>query len=107
MNRTGTREVQADVIRLKKGGADVETLLGLMRGRGLGQADSFLMLARVCGMEFAQAQKVLFDSETWADRREVNAKLQEDLAQAVLELSQESDSKIKIEVDWERDPEGG
>ena len=57
------------------------------------------MLARVSGFEFAEAQSLVFESKTWADRREVNAKLQEDLMQALRELSQENDPNFKIEIE--------
>jgi hypothetical protein len=101
MNRPKQREIEEDIIRLSKGGADIDTLLRLMRERGLSQIDSHLMLVKATGIGFAEAQKLVFESEVWADRREVNAKLQEDLAQALLELSQENDPNFKIEVEWE------
>lgn len=101
MNRPKESEIKEDIVRLRKGGADIDTLLRLMRERGLSQIDSHLMLVRATGMEFAKAQKLVFESEVWADRREVNTKLQEDLAQALLELSQEEDPNFKIEVEWE------
>ena len=103
MNRSEWKELEADVIRLRKGGADVETLLSLMRERRLSQTDSFLILARVSGFEFAEAQKLVFESKTWADRREINAKLQEDLIEALRELSQENDPNFKIEIEESSD----
>ena len=103
VNRSEWKELEADVIRLRKGGADVETLLSLMRERRLSQTDSFLILARVSGFEFAEAQKLVFESKTWADRREINAKLQEDLIEALRELSQENDPNFKIEIEESSD----
>jgi len=58
VNRSEWKELEADVIRLRKGGADVETLLSLMRERRLSQTDSFLMLARVSGFEFAEGSEI-------------------------------------------------
>jgi len=101
MNRSEKGQIEEDIVTLRMGGADIEALLALMRERGLSQIDSLLMLSRLTGIGFSEAQKLVFESETWADRREVNAKLQEDLAQALLELSQENDPNFKIEVEWE------
>ncbi len=99
MHRFEWKELEADVISLKKGGAIVEMLLGQLRERGLSQIDSSLMLVRVAGIEFGEAQKLVFESRTWADRLEINLQLQRDLMQALIELSQENDPKFKIEFE--------
>jgi hypothetical protein len=94
-------KIEDDLIRLKKGGADTEALLGFMRERGLSEIDSSLMLARVCHLEHRQALKTVFRSKTWEDRLQDNIRLQEQAMQAWIELSQEEDPNFKIEVEWE------
>lgn len=104
MNDRDKNEIQADAMRLHKGGADVETLLRLMRERGLSQGESSLMLGRVTGLDFAESQRRVFESKTWADRFEVNVQLQKDFMEAWREVAQENkDPRIKIEI--EPDPD--
>ena len=103
MSGSEKNEIEADVTRLLKAGADIETLLGLMRERGLGQTDSFLMLARAAGLKFGEAQRLVFESKTWADRLETNIELQKLAMQAWRELAEENDPDFKIEVEEEPD----
>ena len=97
-------EVEAGVIGLWNGGADFEALLGYMRERGVDQTDSYLILARVTGMDVAKAQKLVFQSKTWADRLEANIQLQNNLIKAIKELNEE-DPDFKISFEFEPDPE--
>ncbi len=101
MSHSKRSEIEEDLIGLKKGGADIEALLGFMRERGLSQIDSSLMLARICRLDHGQALKTVFESSTWADRLEDNIKLQQRAMQAWIELSKEGDPNFKIEVEWE------
>ena len=97
-------EVEAGAAGLWSGGADFEALLGYMRERGISQIGSFLMLARVTGMDVAKAQKLVFQSKTWADRLEANIELQNNLIQAIKELNEE-DPNFKISFEFQPDPE--
>jgi len=92
------------VTGLWNGGTDFEALLGYMRERGVDQTDSYFMLARVTGMDVAKAQKLVFQSKTWADRLEANIGLQNNLIQAIKELNEE-DPNFKISFEFEPDPE--
>jgi len=97
-------EVEAGAAGLWSGGADFEALLGYMRERGVNQADSYLMFARVTGMDVGKAQKIVFQSKTWADRLESNVQLQNNFIQAIKELNDE-DPNFKISFEFQSDPE--
>ena len=97
-------EVEAGVVGLWNGDADFEALLGYMRERGVDQTDSYLMLARVTGMDVGKAQKIVFQSKTWADRLESNIQLQNNLIQAIKELNEE-DPNFKISFEFQPDPD--
>jgi hypothetical protein len=96
--------VEAEVRMLWDGGAEFEDLLRFMRERGVSQIGSYLMLVRVTGMDWSRAQKLTFQSKTWADRLEGNIQLQKDLIQAIKELNEE-DPNFKISFQFEPDPE--
>ena len=100
------REKNAEdgVIELWNDGADFEALLSFMRERGVDQTDSYLILARVTGMDVGKAQKLVFQSKTWADRLESNIQLQNNLIQAIKELNEE-DPNFKISFQFQPDPE--
>jgi hypothetical protein len=100
----GERAVEAEVSKLWAGGADFETLLGFMIEHGVSQIGSFLMLARVTGMERSKAQRLVFQSQTWADRLEANMQTQRNLIQAIKELNEE-DPTVKMSFQFEPDPE--
>src|SRR2546427_12116430 len=90
MNDSEKKQIEADVFRLKKAGADLETLLRFMRDRGLNQPDSRRVLMRTTGMDLGETTLFMLDSKTWADQRDRNLELQEQLAQALLEKSEEN-----------------
>jgi hypothetical protein len=97
-------EVEAGAVGLWNGGADFEALLGYMRERGVDQTDSYLILARVTGVDVGKAQKIVFQSKTWADRLESNIQLQNNLIQAIKELNEE-DPNFKISFEFQPDPD--
>jgi hypothetical protein len=96
MNDPEKKAIEADVIKLSKAGADRETILHFMRERGLGQADSLHILMRATHMDLGEARTLMIDSKTWADQRENNLRLQEELMEALFELSKEDDPNFKI-----------
>jgi DNA repair ATPase RecN len=104
MERPNRKEVETEVTKLWDAGGDFESLLSYMRENGVSQSDSFLMLEKVTGVDRASAQRITFQSRTWADRQEVNAQLQKDLIQAIKELSEE-DPNFKVSFEFEGDPE--
>src|SRR6266852_2408830 len=89
MNDSEKKQIEADAFRLKKARADVETILRFMRDRGFNQPDSISTLMKITDMDLGEAQDHVVESETWADQYERNLKLQEQLAQALFELSEE------------------
>jgi len=103
MGKSKREEIQPEVVRLLGGGADMETLLGFMRERGLDQMDSLLTLVDVVGLDTGEAYDLILDSRTWSDQRENNLRLHQTLIQALQELSQEQDPNFKIEI--EPDPD--
>jgi hypothetical protein len=98
------KDVEDGVMELWNGGADFEALLSFMRERGVDQTDSYLILARVTGMDVGKAQKIVFQSKTWADRLESNIQLQNNLIQAITELNEE-DPNFKISFEFQPDPD--
>jgi hypothetical protein len=79
-----------------------------MREKGLNQTDSLMLLMRVTGMDKSEASNVILESRTWADHKENNLRLQETLAQALLEFSVENEDpnfKIIVESDDSGEPE--
>jgi hypothetical protein len=105
MNEVERKQIADDVLSLLKGDADLESVLGYMREKGLSQTDSFLTLMKTTGIDMEEAQKRVFNSRTWADRLEANIKLQQDAMQAWRELAEESDPSFKIDVELLDDPE--
>lgn len=101
MTNIKSKEIEENVIRLRKGGADVETLLSFMRKKGFSEADSVQPLMRAVNVDLGVARDLIIDSETWADHRDSNTRLQEDASQAWIELSQDDDSDINVVVELE------
>jgi hypothetical protein len=96
-------DVETEAAALWKAGADIEALLRLMRERGFGQAASNASLIKVPGMDGGMVQSAVLKSETWADQRERNTRIQEELAQTLFELSHEDNPNFKLTL--ERDPD--
>lgn len=92
------REVEADIARLRRGGADVEALLRFLRDRGFNESQSIGVLLRV-GLDLGEIHDAIFTGETWADCRERNVRLHEQLYEALHQLSQEDDGNCKIIVE--------
>jgi len=100
MNDPAKREVIVDVISLYRAGADVERLLAVMRERGFSETDSVEPIMEVLCLDRGDARNLVIESRTWADHYQDNLKLQEDLLQALLELSEERDDfTVVIEPD--------
>jgi len=104
MNDKDMEEMYSDLMKLRKGGADVELLLGLMRERGLCQHESSLVLAKVASLEFGEAKRIVIESKTWADSLEATVELQRRAMEAWRELADEDDPNFKIEVEPDSDP---
>jgi hypothetical protein len=99
MEHSKKTEFEADLIRLHRVGADVDTLLGFMREKGLDQPDSLVTLMKITGLSLSDARDCIVGSQTWADHRESNLNLQADLVQALLDLSQERDPNFEIVIE--------
>jgi ubiquinone biosynthesis protein UbiJ len=82
-------KVRADAIELVKQGGDVEVLVRFMRAQGMNQPDSARLLADLTGMDLDTAQMAVLESSTWADQLERNIRIQDELAEALSELSEE------------------
>ena len=104
MDYSDEKGVEAEVRKLWDAGADFEAIVAFMRERGISQTDSFLMLARVTGLDRLRAQKVVFLSKTWADCIEAIIQTQKDFIQAVKQLNEE-DPTFKMSFQFEPDPE--
>jgi hypothetical protein len=99
------KEIEANVIKLRKGGADIETLLSFMREKGLSESESLHPLMKAANVERDVARDLIIDSQTWIDHRESNIQLQENVLQAWLELSQEDNPGAKVVVEFEEPDE--
>jgi len=99
------KQTEADVFRLKKAGADPETLLRFMRDRGFNQPDSLSTLMKATSMDLGEASDFMLDSKTWADERDRNLKIREQLAQALLEISEEDPNFWVISDSEPEEPE--
>lgn len=104
MSDSDLKTVEAEAMKLWEAGADFEIIIAFMRERGLGQVDSYLMLARITGLGRLRAQKLVFLSKTWADWLEWHVQMQKDFIQAMKELNDE-DSSFKMSFESEPDPE--
>lgn len=105
MTNAELQEIEANVITLRKGGADIETLLRFMREKGFGEAESLHPLMKAANVDLGVARDLIIDSETWIDHRESNKQLQEDALQAWIEISQENDPDFKVVVEFEEPDE--
>ncbi len=105
MNYSQKREIEADVAKLRRAGADIEMLLRFMRDRGFNELDSIDALVRVVHLDLGQAQDAIFDCETWADHRERNLRLHEQLYEALRQLSLEDDGGCKFIIEEAKPPD--
>jgi hypothetical protein len=101
MNEDETKKVEADAATLWMGGADIESLIKLMRERGFNQRRSSDALTTVTGMSSDEARVAVLESETWRDQYERNLLIEDELAQALLELSRDESSGIKVVLEEE------
>jgi hypothetical protein len=94
--RKGVAEI---IVEALQNGADIETVIRLMRNSGLNQPDSITLLTECTGVDLGDAQSAVLESTAWADQRERNIQIQDELAQALSELSQESRGGFRIILD--------
>jgi erythromycin esterase-like protein len=104
MSESTREETEAKGAMLWKSGTDVEALLRLMREKGFNQPESIETLVKITGMDLGMAQSAVLESDTWLDQHARNIRIQDELAQALLDLSQENNSNFKLTV--EPDPDG-
>ena len=96
MSEVKREETEAESVMLWKDGPDVEALLRLLRGRGFNQPESIATLMKITGMDLGMAQSAVLESQTWVDQHERNIRIRDELAQALLELSQEDNANFKL-----------
>lgn len=90
------KEVETDAAVLWKRGATIEALLAFLRERGLNQPRSRDALVTVTGIDDGHAQIAVLESETWKDQYERNLLIQEELEQALFQLTKEQDLDVKL-----------
>lgn len=78
--------------RVQYGSSD-EELLQFLRQEGASRMQSTKLIKELRGLSLREAQVLLHESETWADDKDSHDELQDVLAQAMLELKQELESK--------------
>lgn len=79
--------------KLESAGADPETLLLFFRKHGANMPDSVKLIRQVKGLSLREAQEVVHHSDTWADGREAQERLQDAFWEALEELQDDSRPK--------------
>jgi hypothetical protein len=95
-------EVEREAVRLWRREGDAEALLSFARERGFDQPQSLRLLMEVTGMDLGKARDFIVSSRTWADRRDQNQRIQEELEQALFELSQE-ELPVHLKIEGEKE----
>ena len=101
MNEDEMKKVEADTAALWIEGADIEALVKLMREKGYNQRRSSDALMTVTGMSSDEARVAVLESETWKDQYRRSLLIEHELAQALLELSRDESSGIKVVLEEE------
>lgn len=93
-------EVVEDARKLIQSGADTETILVLMRERGLDMADCIYSIQALLGNKFSEAKSLVILSQAWSDQYNTDTQLRESACGAlrILAESQPPDlPKITLE----------
>jgi hypothetical protein len=89
MEEREREDLERDALGEWKRTANTESVLRLLRERGLNQPESLSILMNLSGMDLRGARDAIVRSQTWADQCERNVRIQGELEQALLELSGE------------------
>lgn len=96
MNEEKAKKIDTDIETARMEGADIEALIKLMRDRGYNQRRSADEPRTITGLSYEEAHAAVLESEAWKDQNERNLQIEDELAQAFIELSQYESSGIKV-----------
>ncbi|MDP9364528.1 MAG: hypothetical protein M3Q10_09955 [Chloroflexota bacterium] len=79
----------AEARRMLKEGKTLEDVWRLLRDAGFDMIDSKQFTMSITGMSSPEAQRALYESETWADMRPIVDQLEDDIIEAALSMGAE------------------
>ena len=93
--------VRSQATDLWRSGANIEAVVRFMRDRGLSQGHSVEVLHATTGIGEIEAQIAVIYSDTWRDQWERNVKTNEQLMEALTQLTNESVGAISTDEELE------
>jgi DNA-directed RNA polymerase specialized sigma24 family protein len=100
MHKSGLDPIENEAFAMWKGGASIEESLHFLCSRGFNQPRSVDALVAIAGLDRSQAQTAVLVAGAWRDQYERNLLIQQELEQALIQLSQE-DNELVIERSYE------